>query len=240
MTLRGLIFDVDGTLADTEEIHRRAFNAAFAESGLSWRWSRRLYAQLLKVAGGKERLAFYIDQLALDPAARAARLDDVAALHASKTRHFCASLARREKTLRAGVPRILSEAREAGLKLGIASTTTRANIEALLGRAVLRGFDAIACGDLVSRKKPAPDVYLLALGEMGLTAAQCVAFEDSAVGVAAARAAGIFTIASPTLWTAEDDLSGAALVVAEFEDLGGLDAIADRHARWLAQNSEAA
>lgn len=241
MSLRALVFDVDGTLADTEEVHRQAFNAAFAEHGLPWRWSRGRYAELLKVSGGKERIAHFMEEARLSGADRS-RLPRLAAdIHRSKTRLYAESVAAGAAPLRAGVDRLIRDARAAGLKLAIASTTSAANVEALLqqalGRRALGGFDALACGDSVASKKPAPDVYFLALEMLGVAAEHCIAFEDSANGVAAARAAGLYTIATPTGWTAAEDFSGADLQLGDLSELRGLDELKSVHSLWLAERT---
>ncbi|MET0279304.1 MAG: HAD-IA family hydrolase [Pseudorhodoplanes sp.] len=244
MTLRALIFDVDGTLADTEEAHREAFNLAFAEHGLTWNWNRRLYENLLKTAGGKERIRFFIRSLELPEAEATALFERVAALHASKTKHYAARLMSGGLPVRPGITRLLHDARESGLRLAIASTTTRSNIDALLsgtfGVEAFGWFDAIACGDQAARKKPAPDVYELALSRLKLESVQCAAFEDSANGVTAAKAAGLFVVASPTLWTARDDLSAADLQLRGFDEPHLLQIVESRHATWLSQHPEAA
>lgn len=244
MNLAALLFDVDGTLADTEEVHRRAFNAAFAEHALAWEWSESEYAGLLKVAGGMERIAHFIDRFAV-PAARKAELKrQVAGIHRSKTRLYGELIAGGAAPLRAGVERLLRDARAAGLKLAIASTTTPANVEALLGRALgsrsLEWFDVLACGDSVAHKKPAPDVYLLALGRLGLAPFRCAAFEDSGNGLAAAKAAGLYTVVTPTRWTAEEDLSAADRLLSGLGELGGLAGLRASHALWLAGGRRAA
>jgi len=224
VTLEALIFDVDGTLADTEELHRCAFNAAFAAYGLEWEWTPELYHELLAVTGGKERLAHYLRTLDL-PAEEAERLVGlVPELHAEKTRRFAARVASRDVQPRPGIERIVSEARAAGLRLGIASTTSPENVAALvpklLGEGALSWFDVVATGDDVPRKKPAPDVYELAIARLGCAPGRCVAFEDSEPGVRAARAAGLYTVAVPTRWTAEHDLSAADLVLPSLGDPG--------------------
>lgn len=244
MSLAALLFDVDGTLADTEEAHRRAFNAAFAEHGLAWEWTESEYARLLQVTGGAERIAHFIDRLG-SPAARRAELQDrVSALHRSKTRRYGELVAGGAAPLRAGVERLLAEARGAGLKLAIATTTTRANVEALLASALggrsLEWFDVLACGDSVAHKKPAPDVYLFALGRLGVDASRCAAFEDSANGLAAAKAAGLYTVVTPTRWTAKEDLTSADRRVGDLSELGGLAGLRAGHASWLANRRRAA
>lgn len=215
--LKALLFDVDGTLAETEEMHRRAFNQAFEAAGLPWRWSRELYGELLQVTGGKERIRYFIDRYA--PALPPGGLDEAAitALHADKTRRFCDMLAAGQLDLRPGVRRLLEEARAEGLKLGIATTTTRENVDNLLrttlGDAAIGWFGVIAAGGVVDNKKPSPEIYLHALDAMGLGAAECIAFEDSAHGLRAALDAGIATLVTPSTYTRDQDFSGAALVV---------------------------
>jgi len=222
--LRALIFDLDGTLADTEETHRQAFNAAFIELGLWWDWSPPLYTRLLAVSGGKERLRHFIGTLPAPPAERERLLASVPAVHATKTRIYTELLVRGQRPFRAGVLALLSAAREAGLRLAIASTTTAANVSALLeanlGRAADIGFDVIACGDQVKDKKPAPDIYRLVLGSLRLASEDCVAFEDSMNGLRAAKAAGLATVVTPSRWTAEEDFSDADLLL---PTLDGLD-----------------
>ncbi|MBK1647552.1 HAD-IA family hydrolase [Rhabdochromatium marinum] len=227
--LQALIFDVDGTLADTErDGHRVAFNAAFAEAGLNWQWSEALYGELLQVTGGKERIARYCERYCPDfvaPHGQALQ-DFIAGLHQAKTRHYVALLGQGGVPLRSGVLRLLREARAAGVRLAIATTTTPENVTALLnhvGEPGLRDwFEVIAAGDVVPRKKPAPDIFTLALEQLGLTAADCVVIEDSDNGAAAALAAGLDTlIVTLSHYTREQDFSRAALVV---DQLGERDA----------------
>jgi HAD superfamily hydrolase (TIGR01509 family) len=222
MSLQALIFDVDGTLADTEETHRQAFNAAFVQFELPWDWRPQQYAELLTVSGGKERIVAYVDMLDLGESERARLRQLAPAIHREKTRLFTELIADGRARLRAGVARLLREAKEARVRLAIASTTTAANVEALiasnLGRDALGDFAAIACGDQVQAKKPAPDIYTLVLGTLGLPAAACVAFEDSGNGVRAAKGAGLFTVVTPTIWTATQDFRGADLVLHSLGD----------------------
>ncbi len=228
--LQAVIFDVDGTLAETEEFHRQAFNDAFAAHGLAVRWSVEQYRLLLRVTGGKERLAAYF-RGAVDGAAAPADGPQpppgeaatawIAALHATKNRLYAERLAGGTVSLRPGVARLLDEAAAAGITPAIATTTSDPNLDALLtpllGAAWRRGFGAIVAGDQVARKKPAPDVYLECLRRLGLAATDAVAIEDSQGGVRAARAAGIAVLATPSLYCANDDLSGAQ---AQVPDLG--------------------
>lgn len=221
--LKALIFDLDGTLADTEETHRQAFNAAFIEFELWWDWSPQRYAELLHVSGGKERLVHYVETLGLTPAERARVLEQVPALHRTKTRIYTELLEQGRRPFRPGVAKLLQAAGEAGLKLAIASTTTFANIDALLranlGQAPQPVFDVIACGDQVRAKKPAPDIYKLVLASLHLPARACIAFEDSLNGLRAAKAAGLVTVVTPSRWNAEDDFTGADRVLASLEEV---------------------
>lgn len=209
-TLAALIFDVDGTLAETEEWHRAAFNAAFAAAGLEWQWDQALYARLLAVTGGKERIRHYIEAHGGQPALAA---DAIAALHRDKTARYTALL-EGPLALRPGIAALMWEARQAGLKLAIATTTSRPNVDALLAAAEpLPAFDAIAAGDEVPRKKPAPDIYHLALQKLALPAAACLAIEDTENGLASARAAGIPCLVTRSFYGGPGPFPGAVATV---------------------------
>jgi HAD superfamily hydrolase (TIGR01509 family) len=222
--LKALIFDVDGTLADTEDAHRCAFNAAFEEHGLDWNWNKPTYADLLLTAGGKERLAAYVDSLTLTPEERRALRGRIGAIHRSKTEHYTRLISEGRVPLRDGVARLLGEAARAKIRLASASTTTLANIEALLrvnlGKAARELFAAIGAGDAVPRKKPAPDIYQYTLRKLAEPAADCVAIEDSALGLKAAKGAGLFTIVTPSYWTRGEQFSEADLVLPSLAVLG--------------------
>ncbi|MDP2869504.1 MAG: HAD-IA family hydrolase [Methyloversatilis sp.] len=236
-----LIFDVDGTLADTEEAHRTAFNLAFEQQGLGWNWSRADYRRLLTTTGGKERIARHIGALDLTDAERAGLLDRLPQIHAAKTRFYSAVVRDGAVPLRPGVARLLDEAGHAGCRLAIASTTTAINVDALLhatlGARALERFAVIACGDQVAAKKPAPDIYLLALEHLGVRADQAIAFEDSLNGLRAARAAGLWTVITPTFWTEDSDFSDADLVLPQLGDaaspLPDEPGTRLRHLAWL-------
>lgn len=231
MNIKALIFDVDGTIADTEETHRQAFNAAFIEHGLAWDWSRSAYAELLRISGGKERLAAYIGALAASPREKARLKGLVQLIHATKTRIYGELIAAGRAPLRAGVARLIGEARAAGVRLAIASTTTSANVSALigaqLGAAAWSWFEALACGDVVPNKKPAPDIYIRALGMLRLPPEACVAFEDSVNGLQSARAAGLYTVVTPTQWSAGQDFRGADLLLQGLGDAAAALAAGD-------------
>lgn len=214
MTLpRALIFDVDGTLAETEELHRAAFNATFADAGLGWRWDQPSYRRLLKVTGGKERMRAWYDErgeAGPDPAS-------IARLHQAKTAHYGRLLSAGALHLRPGVAVLIARARAEGVALAVATTTSPANVEALClacwGKPATDLFDVIAAGDEVAAKKPAPDVYLLALERLGVSPQEALAFEDSRNGLCSALAAGLPVVITPSLYTAGEDFSGAAAVL---------------------------
>lgn len=222
--VEALIFDVDGTLADTEELHRQAFNGAFRALGLEWSWDPVLYGQLLRVTGGKERLASYIDGLQISAGERSRLRGLVPALHGAKTRCYRELIELGPVRARPGVQRLMHEARQAGVRLAIASTTFPENIEPLIrsgfGSDALNWFGTIATGDIVLNKKPAPDIYHAALKALRVAPAGAIAVEDSAIGVQSAKGAGLFTLATPSLWTRSQDLSAADLVL---ESLGDPD-----------------
>lgn len=223
--LQAVIFDVDGTLADTElHGHRVAFNQAFAEAGLDWTWSPALYGELLKVTGGKERIRRYIDEYVPGFSGPADLDGFIAGLHRAKNGHYAALAAAGKIPLRPGVRRLLDEARAAGLRLAIATTTSFENVEALLTHALaadaMNWFEVIAAGDVVPAKKPAPDIYHHTLRELGLPASACLALEDSANGLRSALAAAIPTLVTVCDYTRQDHFGGAALVVDQLGEPG--------------------
>ena len=221
---RAIIFDVDGTLAETEEAHRRAFNRAFNAAGLSWHWDQELYRQLLAVTGGKERIRYFIEDFGGEGAPADGTDAFIKQLHATKTNAYVDIVTGGELELRPGVHELIHAARENGYRLAIATTTTPANIDALFSATLGDGgrqlFEVICAGDSVPNKKPAPDVYLKTLEDLDLPAASCVAIEDSRNGLLSAVAAGITTIVTPGIYTSGEDFGEAARVV---EDLAALE-----------------
>jgi HAD superfamily hydrolase (TIGR01509 family) len=217
--LAALIFDVDGTLAETEELHRHAFNEAFAAAGLDWHWDQALYGELLAVTGGKERIAHF-----LRVAGRPATLDSaaIAALHADKTRRYTARVAAGGLALRPGVLRLMTAARQQGLMLAIATTTSHPNVSALLQAcAPMPPIDVVAAGDDVPAKKPAADIYALALRRLGLPPERCMALEDTLNGLRSAAGAGLRCVLTVSAYGGQGPFPGAAAVLS---DLG------ERHA----------
>lgn len=233
--LRALVWDVDGTLAETErDGHRVAFNRAFADAGLPWHWDVPTYGELLKVTGGKERLLHWWRRV--DPAA-AAGADAgavVRRLHERKTAHYVALVEAGGVALRPGVRCLLDEAHAQRIVLAIATTTSAANVDALLrttlGEAAARRFAVVGAGDVVAAKKPAPDVYRWVLDRLGLPPDACLAIEDSAAGVAAAQGAGLAVVLTRGLYTRDEPVAD---VLADLDGLDGVDLATLQH--WFAR-----
>ena len=217
LKLKAIIFDVDGTLADTEEIHLQAFNKAFLQQGLKWRWSQAQYADLLKTTGGKERIAAYLATRNLTAASQAAVTAQIPDIHALKTAIYTRIVKSGVVSLRDGVRRLIDDATSAGVTLAIATTTSFDNIRVLmektLGKGALERFSVIGAGDDVVAKKPAPDVYEYVLQRLKLQPEECVALEDSCNGLTAAKGAGLFTVVTPSYWTRNEDFRAADLIV---------------------------
>jgi HAD superfamily hydrolase (TIGR01509 family) len=214
--LQAIIFDMDGTLADTEDIHRQAFNRAFSEFDCGWQWSRDEYRVLLSVSGGRERIRQYLEQRGVPGGA--ARLSELAAsMHARKSAIYRELLAGTGIRLRPGVARLMREAGARGIPLGVATSSSRNNLETLLRAALGNGsidaFQTIVTCDVVEEKKPSPAVYERAVSELGASPSRCVAIEDTRNGNLAALAAGLKTVITTHSFTLDDDFNGAALVV---------------------------
>jgi len=223
--LQALIFDVDGTLADTERAHMAAFNHAFKEMGMDWVWDEALYTELLNISGGKERILHYWKQVNPDvKALNAQDLNDrIDRIHELKTAAYEHAVNHGEVSLRPGVLRLMDEALKAGLQLAIATTTSPVNIAALLRHAIgadwRMNFSAIGDASTAPIKKPHPQVYLQMLDALQLPASHCLAFEDSNNGLRAATAAGLATIVTPNPFTAHHDFTGALKVVPDLSQV---------------------
>lgn len=234
--LQALIFDVDGTLADTESAHRAAFNQAFAETGKAWVWDEALYTELLEVSGGKERILHYWRQVQPDlkDINGAGVRDTVERLHALKTAAYERAVQGGAVQLRPGVLRLIESASQDGLQLAIATTTSPVNIMALLRSAIgpdwRQYFTVIEDASTAPVKKPHPQVYLQTLQRLKLPATACLAFEDSANGLKAALGAGLVTVITPNSFTAHHDFTGAFRILPSLQGT----TVADLRA-WHAQ-----
>lgn len=243
-----LIFDCDGVLSDTErEGHLPAFNQTFEEFSLPVRWSESDYAQKLKIGGGKERMASllepaFIAAAGLPSEPEAQRLE-VARWHKRKTQLYTDMIAAGRLPPRPGIRRIIAQALAQGWTLAVASTSAQESVEAILrvaaGPENARRFAAVLAGDVVPRKKPAPDIYLLALQRLGKRASECLVIEDSENGLRAALGAGLGCVITVNGYTEREDFSGAALVVSDLGDPGHpTQVLANRSAARPAQQIE--
>jgi len=220
--LQAVLFDVDGTLADTEQDgHRIAFNAAFQQFNLDWNWDIDLYGKLLEVTGGKERIRYYMENFVPAELNRNDLTDWIASLHKAKTKYFESQMETGNIPLRPGIARLIQELRQKNVKLAIATTTTMENVTSLLkstlGEESIGWFDVIGAGDIVPAKKPAPDIYHWVLNQLNLPARQCIAIEDSENGLKSARAALLSTLITVSGYTNQQNFDGA---VAVLSDLG--------------------
>ena len=234
--LKALIFDVDGTLADTEAVHLEAFNHAFPQVSLDWHWSHDDYARLLEISGGKERLRHFWHSMHPDMTdLGGGALDDtINRLHEIKTAYYENAVNEGRVHLRPGVLDLINAAHAEGLQLAIATTTSPVNVAALLRKAIgddwRQMFVAVGDGSTSPVKKPNPQVYLQVLSDMGVPAAHCLAFEDSPNGLRAAMAAGLQTVITPTEFGVQPNFEGALRVL---PDLSGVTVAQLRE--WLDQ-----
>lgn len=215
--LKALLWDVDGTLAETErDGHRVAFNLAFEALGLPWRWDEARYGELLRVTGGRERLLHDMASRSDAPVLADERLALAAELHRRKTAHYAVLMRERPTPLRGGVRELVEAARREGLRLGITTTTSRANVVALLGHHFgphwSQLFEAAVCGEDVQRKKPDPEVYTRCLAALAVEPNEAVALEDSPGGVAAAQAAGVPVVVTRSEYFADAPIDSAIAI----------------------------
>lgn len=215
LKLKAIIFDMDGTLANTEEIHRLAFNAAFEEFSLPIHWSEQHYAKLLAISGGKERIYRYLKDNKLSEQDNLREF--AGTVHARKSEIYREMLVDGRLKLRNGVKRLINDAIDNKIRMGIATSSSRANVETLitttLGRAGLKLFESIVSCDLIGDQKPSPAVYQYALAELGMAPENCVAIEDTYNGNEAAKAAGLKCVITTHNFTTDSDFTGAALVL---------------------------
>jgi len=239
--MQALIFDCDGVLVDTErDGHRVAFNQAFSKAGLDVSWDVGRYGELLRIAGGKERMRHYFDSQGWPAAAGGDRSAFLAEMHRIKTALFADIVASGELPLRSGVLRLVDEAIARGVRLGVCTTSNPKSIDAvldLMGPERKSRFELVLAGDIVSRKKPDPEIYALAQSKLGLPPAECLVVEDSQNGLLAAVGAGFPCFITTSTYTADEDFAEAIGVVPELGDpphrtvtLGDLDALAAKAA----------
>ncbi len=224
MTLSAVLFDVDGTLADTErDGHRVAFNQAFRDCDLDWHWNVALYGELLAITGGKERIRHYLQNYRPEFLSQNNLDQWIAELHRTKTHHFLNLMKTSEIQLRPGVMNLIQQLRTNGIRIAIATTTTPENVIALLENTLgidsPGWFDVIGAGDIVPHKKPAPDIYQWVIDQLGLPAEHCIAIEDSVNGLKSALAAGIKTIVTSSEYTHTQNFSGALLILPDLTKL---------------------
>ena len=223
MAVKAIIFDVDGTLSETEEAHRQAFNKTFVEFGLPWVWSQELYAELLKTTGGKERMTTYLRDHLNEPADQA----KIAEIHKRKTAVYGELIAKGAAALRPGIADLIEDAARNGVRVAVATTTNRPNVdrlaEACFGKPAREVFEVIAAGDEVENKKPASDVFDLAVANLGFDPSECVGLEDSRNGLLSCNGAGVPCVVSPGVYTLGSDFSEAAAVVDCFTQIGTIE-----------------
>ena len=222
---RYVLFDVDGTIAETEgNAHLPAFNRALEEAGLPWRWSSANYKHLLKTAGGFERLLRFASENGDDVDALR---DTLAAVHKNKNRHFAAIMASGAVKPRAGFADLVTSLARNSIGWCVVTTTSRGNWEALWNYSLaplgLPAPEVIVCGEDVAAKKPDPEAYLLALKRLNVSASQCCAIEDSRNGLLAARAAGLEVAIVRSEFFSDEHFEEAARVVDELHDLSVRD-----------------
>jgi HAD superfamily hydrolase (TIGR01509 family) len=223
MKTKALIFDVDGTLVDTEELHRKAFNQVFLNYNLDWEWTPELYTDLLRYSGGVDRLLAYVQRSGMAASEKVYLTAIVPMLHREKTQTYTELVHDTAIRARTGAARLIAEGLDSNFKIALVATSAFADVrglaQAALGQKIASALDPIVCVDHVAHKKPAPDLYQLAVNQLRLPPEACAAFEDSANGLAAAKQASLFTIVTPSRWTGSQDFRGANLVLSMLGDV---------------------
>ena len=215
MKCLAIIFDVDGTLAETEDLHRAAFNSTFKKWSLDWYWDTDTYRELLKVSGGKERIIYYQNLIKC----KREGLDKktIIQIHKEKTRAYGRSLATSKLILRPGVAKLIDQAQTKNIKLAIATATSRVNVDSLIKNIwkvpTKEIFNAVATSDEISKNKPSPEVYKLVLKKLRIKSRHCIAIEDSLNGLESAKDADLRTIVTPSSYTKSDNFALADLVL---------------------------
>ncbi len=220
--VKAIIFDCDGVLVDTErDAHRVGFNLAFKQFGIDAEWSVELYGRLVLIAGGKERMRGYFDEFGWPAGAQTDEQKDALILDLHKAKTKITSEIVSSLPVRPGILRIIDEAIAAGVKLGVCTTSNPKFIDAVLdlfGPERKAAFDFVHAGDVVAKKKPAPDIYLLALETLGLSPRDCIVIEDSRNGLLAATGAGLPTLITTSTYTVDEAFGEAVRVVPELGD----------------------
>lgn len=222
--LRAILIDMEGAIVESEEMHRRAFNAAFREFGMPWHWDYAIYRELLSIAGGLERLKHYITRTAPDILKRPDGFSFLSSMHKAKNIAYDQLVEREGVSPRPGVQRLLAQAYEDGIKMAVVTSATLGTVQTVIRKALgddaRQWFEVIADGGKVPEKKPAPDIYIWAMEEMGVSASGCLSFEDTPRGVKGSRAVGLPSVATVSSYTRDEDFDGALAVIS---DLGEPD-----------------
>jgi HAD superfamily hydrolase (TIGR01509 family) len=222
--IKAIFFDQDGVIIDTErDGHRVAFNETFKEMGFDVYWDEEYYHELLQVGGGKERMKHHLHRRGFGKEVKPEEEEAlIQAMHKHKTTRFIELIESGNLPLRPGIHRLMKEGMQAGLTLGICTTSNERAAQAIAFN-ILRDihFDFVLAGDIVSKKKPDPEIYNLALSKTGLKPEECLVVEDSRNGVLAAKAAGMHVVATTNHYTEKEDLNEADLIVTCLGDLNG-------------------
>ncbi|HIJ36020.1 MAG TPA: HAD-IA family hydrolase [Deltaproteobacteria bacterium] len=223
-SLKAIFFDQDGVIIDTEKDgHRVAFNETFKAFGYDFEWDVDRYQKLLQIAGGKERMRHYFHEEGLfSDLSREEEDGFIKDLHKKKTEIFISLIETGKLPLRAGIRRLMQEGMERNLTLGVCTTANERSANAI-ARGILKEIDFafVLAGDMVSKKKPDPEIYLSGLEKAGLDPHECVVIEDSRNGILAAKAAGLYVVATTNVYTENEDLSDADIIVTSLGDPDG-------------------